>query len=176
MFKIAVCDEDRIVRKRMEQMVMAYMEARKCEAQIYEAVSGSEIQAKVHAVLDLKQMVQNNLEKQCVGREILAFPFREGERCLAPHQIIYVESKLHRLYFHLQDEQICTMYDVLNEWEEKLNTYGFLRIHQSYLVNMRYIQEISGYMAYLKQGTKLAVPRARYRQVREEFMTYQRGV
>lgn len=176
MFRIAVCDEDTIVRKKMKQLAAEYMESRECKAEIYEAASEQEVHAKVHAILDLRQLVENKLQQQCNSKDILTFPFREGERRLTLHQIIYVESKLHRLYFHLEDGQIRTMYGILNEWEEKMCNDDFLRIHQSYLVNMRYIREISSYAVCLEKGTKLTVPRARYRQVREKFMAYQRGV
>lgn len=176
MFRIAVCDKDTMVRKRMKQLAAAYMEDREYKVEIYEAASEEEIHTKVHAILDLRQLVEGNLQKQFNSKDILTFPFREGERCLTLHQIVYVESKLHRLYFHLEDGQTRTMYGILNEWEEKMCNDDFLRIHQSYLVNMRYIQEISGYEVYLEKGTKLTVPRTRYRQVREKFMAYQRGV
>ena len=170
MFRIAVCDEDTMVRKKMKQLAAAYMESRECKAEIYEAVSEQEVHAKVHAILDLRQLVENKLQQQFNSKDILTFPFREGERRLTLHQIVYVESKLHRLYFHLEDGQIRTMYGILNEWEEKMC------IHQSYLVNMRYIREISGCVVFLEKGTELTVPRTRYRQVRERFMAYQRGV
>ena len=170
MFRIAVCDEDTMVRKKMKQLAAAYMESRECKAEIYEAVSEQEVHAKVHAILDLRQLVENKLQQQFNSKDILTFPFREGERRLTLHQIVYVESKLHRLYFHLEDGQIRTMYGILNEWEEKMCN------HQSYLVNMRYIREISGCVVFLEKGTELTVPRTRYRQVRERFMAYQRGV
>lgn len=176
MFRIAVCDEDTMVRKRMKQLVAAYMESRECKAEIYEAASEQEIHAKAHAILDLRQLVENKLQQQFNSKDILTFPFREGERRLTLHQIVYVESKLHRLYFHLEDGQIRTMYGILNEWEEKMCNDDFLRIHQSYLVNMHYIRQISGYEVYLENDIKLTVPRTRYRQVRERFMVYQRGV
>lgn len=176
MFRIAVCDENTMVRKKMKQLAAAYMESRECKAEIYEAACEQEVPAKVHAILNLRQLVENELQQQFNSKDILTFPFREGERRLTLHQIVYVESKLHRLYFHLEDGQIRTMYGILNEWEEKMCNDDFPRIHQSYLVNMRYIREISGCVVFLEKGTELTVPRTRYRQVRERFMAYQRGV
>lgn len=175
MFKIAVCDEDRMVQKRIEQIVTTYMGARNYETQVIELISGSEASDSVQVVLDLQEMVTHKLEKMLVREEGMTFLFREGEMRLTPSQVVYVESKLHRLYFHLQDEEVYTMYDVLNEWEAKLQDFGFLRIHQSYLVNMRYIREISSYAVYLEMDVKLTIPRARYRQVREKFVIYQKG-
>lgn len=175
MFRIAICDEDSAVRKRIKQVVTAYMKSTDCEAQISEMTSESEGPDRVHIMLNLQEMVTHHLDTMFARNGSLTFPFQEGELLLIPEQIVYVESKLHKLYFHLEDGSIYTMYDVLNEWEEKLRSYGFLRIHQSYLVNMSCIQEISGYVAHLVQGVKLTIPRARYRQVRETFLQYRKG-
>lgn len=175
MFRIAICDEDRVIRERIKQVATAYMKSKDCEAQISEMVSENEVPGKVHMVLDLQEMVTHYLDIMLTRKGSMAFPFQEGELLLSPEQIVYVESKLHRLYFHLEDGNIYTMYDVLNEWDERLQGHGFLRIHQSYLVNMDYIQEISGYAAQLVQGVRLAVPRAKYRQVRETFLNYRKG-
>lgn len=175
MFRIAVCDEDRMARKRMKQVVMTYMGARNYETQVIESLFGNEAVDSTHLVLDLQEMVTHKLEKMLEREDRMIFFFREGEKRLAPSQVVYVESKLHRLYFHLQNEEVYTMYDVLNEWEEKLKNFDFLRIHQSYLVNMRYIRKISSYAAHLEENVKLTIPRARYRQVREKFVTYQKG-
>lgn len=175
MFRIAICDEDRAVRERVRQVVTAYMKSKDCEVQISEMTSENEAPGKVHTVLNLQEMITHCLDIMLSRNGSMAFPFQEGELLLSPEQIVYVESKLHRLYFHLENENTYTMYDVLNEWEEKLQGYGFLRIHQSYLVNMDYIREISGYAARLEQGVELAVPRAKYRQVRETFLNYRKG-
>ena len=42
----------------------------------------------------------------------------------------------------------------------------------SFLVNMRYITKISGYVMTLTTGKKIPVPKARYAQVKREYMLY----
>lgn len=60
----------------------------------------------------------------------------------------------------------------LNEIEEELKEYGFLRIHQSFLVNMRYIQKISSYVLTLKNGKELSVPKSRYQEVKRKYANH----
>ena len=64
------------------------------------------------------------------------------------------------------------LYDKLDAVEERLQGYGFLRIHKSYLVNMRHIRRISNYRAFLDTGEELPIPRLRYQSVREAFVAY----
>lgn len=60
----------------------------------------------------------------------------------------------------------------LDELENELKNMGFVRAHLSFLVNMRYITKISGYVMTLTTGKKIPVPKARYVQVKREYMLY----
>lgn len=101
----------------------------------------------------------------------LWFPFVQGKRKLLSEQILYVESDLHKLKFYVQEGElhIYTLYDTLNRMEQKLEGNGFLRIHQSYLVNSRYIRSVKRYETELADGTILNVAQNRYKQV-EKYM------
>ena len=64
------------------------------------------------------------------------------------------------------------MYGKLDQLEEALSAYRFLRIHKSFLVNMKHIRRISNYLAVLVCGEELPVPRLRFQKVREAFVAY----
>lgn len=49
--------------------------------------------------------------------------------------------------------------DKLHIWEEKLEQYGFCRIHKSYLVNMGRVHKVTKHEVTMQDGTKLAVGR-----------------
>ena len=53
--------------------------------------------------------------------------------------------------------------------EEKLSKYGFLRIHKSFLVNTRYVEEIVNYKVWIKGGYELPVPREKFQQVKAKY-------
>lgn len=102
------------------------------------------------------------------------FHFRESSKDVALEQIIYIESRLHRLEFHIMEDSVktYTMYDTLNNIEQELDSGEFLRIHQSYLVNMKYIKSIRNKMVVLENREEFTIPKARYRDVRTRFTVY----
>lgn len=123
---------------------------------------------------DFEECMDAVLEKVNYKEPFKRFQFREGEKEINLDSVIYIESRLHLLEFYMADSErkVWTMYGILNTWEEELKPYRFLRIHQSYLVNLRYVKRIEkGYVA-LKNGTTLPVPRARQKEVEKEVAAY----
>lgn len=102
------------------------------------------------------------------------FRFQEGEKKIQIENILYIESKLHKLEFNILEHGLATytMYGTLNELENELEEYPFLRIHQSFLVNLKYIKCVTGYKVVLSNGQELTVPRARYKTVKDTFIAY----
>lgn len=55
---------------------------------------------------------------------------------------------------------------------EKMMPDDFVRIHQSFLVNLNCIKQFSKNLITLQDGTELPVSRARYKNAKEKFMNY----
>lgn len=104
-----------------------------------------------------------------------SFHFTGGHRKIPLTRLLYIESKLHKLEFHVMENtmQLYAMYGTLNDLEHDLAGNDFIRIHQSFLVNMRYIKNISRYKAILNNGKELIIPKARYHYVKDSFTAYQ---
>ena len=102
------------------------------------------------------------------------FSFMEGERKMYTENILYVESRKHKsVFFYMETEIVMyQIYEKLDTIEAKLSGCGFLRIHKSYLVNLKHIRKISNYIAVLSTGEELPVPRLRYQAVKEAFVEY----
>ncbi len=114
----------------------------------------------------------------------VTFSFLNGETTLYTDNILYVESQKHKSFFYYM--QTVTMHSAANECgvtayqiyekldliEQRLSAYGFLRIHKSYLVNMKHIRRLSNYTAFLDTGEELPIPRIKYQAVKEQFVTY----
>ncbi len=100
------------------------------------------------------------------------FSFVGGDVSLWTDDIIYVVTDRHKNIFHTM-ERDYGIYRKLDEIERELTDYNFVRVHQSYLVNMRYVEKISSYVMYLTTGEELSVPKSRYRNVKKAFVTYQ---
>ena len=100
--------------------------------------------------------------------------FLEGERTLYTDNIIYVESRKHKcVFFYMEKEMtIYETYGKLDQIEEELARYGFLKIHKSFLVNMKHVKRIGNYHAVLDSGEEFLVPRLRFAKVRDAFVAY----
>lgn len=72
----------------------------------------------------------------------LSIPLGEGVCVFDSSEIIYIETYGHKMIFYAGDET-RESWGSLKEVEQKLQPYGFVRIHRSYLVNMRYITGVS---------------------------------
>lgn len=104
------------------------------------------------------------------------FTFHEGGRkAVSLERLVYIESKLHKLEFHVMEDsmKIYTMYATLNDIETELDHKGFIRVHQSFLVNLKYVINVFRYKAILCNGEELVIPKARYKEVKDSFIAYQ---
>jgi DNA-binding LytR/AlgR family response regulator len=103
------------------------------------------------------------------------FDFREGRKEILLERLLYVESKLHTLEFHVMenDGKVYTMNETLNTFENRLAENDFIRIHHSYLVNVKHIRNVVRYKAILTNGVELPIPKARYTEVRKRFIACQ---
>lgn len=105
------------------------------------------------------------------SHQVVEFSFVEGVVRFPVQDLIYVENSKHRQIFYTNSESY-SMYRKLDEIEEELKAYGFVRAHQSFLINMRYIQKISSYVLTLLDGKQFSVPKARYAKVKKEYLDY----
>lgn len=61
---------------------------------------------------------------------------------LKVEEILYIKSELDYVSIVTEKEQLLFL-DSLNNWEEKMQPYDFIRIHRSYIVNSKRIHKIS---------------------------------
>lgn len=104
---------------------------------------------------------------------IRKFCFQEGNKNIALEKILYIESVLHKLTFHIFEEDIIsyTMYDTLNNIAGMFNK-DFVRIHQSYLINLRFVRKIDGRDLILSNDISLPIARSKLKEVRNRVAIY----
>ena len=85
--------------------------------------------------------------------------------------ICFIESKAHKLLFHLAGAgaEKYSKYGKLDHMADILSEYGFLRIHKSFLVNIKNVDEIVNYTVRLKDGRQLPIPREKFGQIKERY-------
>ena len=123
----------------------------------------------------LGECMDSLLEELHRKNRYVEFSFVEGERRLPVDDILYIETAKHKNIFYTK-KQTYTIYKKLDELERELEGAGFVRAHQSFLVNMRYIDKISSYVLRLITGKEISVPKARYQEVKRSFALYKGAV
>ncbi len=119
----------------------------------------------------LPECLEELLDRLQRKNQKMFFPFVEGNLELEIQKIIYIETDRHKNIFHTAEADYG-LYRKLDEIEAELAPYGFLRVHQSFLVNMRYVEKISSYLMRLTNGKEISVPKARYSNVKKEYVAY----
>lgn len=93
-------------------------------------------------------------------------------RTVAIATILYIESRSRKVLIHTEQEEIA-IYGKLSDMETTVLPYGFVRIHQSYLVKKSSIEKIDGNVVII--GTrKLPISRKYYKSLQTQFNTEQK--
>ena len=97
----------------------------------------------------------------------------EGTRRLRLPALIYVEVLSHYLYFHTTKRDYRSRGNI-SDVEKELEKYNFVRIHRSYIVNLRYVNKVLS--KEVTVGDKvLPVSRNYKEKLKEEYLKYIRG-
>lgn len=85
-------------------------------------------------------------------------------------EIAYVEVSAHELIYHLAKEKKISVYGTLKKAEEELGA-SFVRCNNCYLVNLAFVQSVSGATARVG-GNDLQISRAKHKKFLEELDNY----
>lgn len=157
--KIIIYDDSEKDRERLKKLIRQYEPHLEKEIVITEYSSGERG--------DLDDLIA----KIDRDRQEVQYSFVEGDKKLRIEDVMYIETSRHKAFFHTS-EGVYSVYKKLSEIEQDLQEFGFLRIHQSFLVNMRYIQKINSYVLTLKNGKELSVPKSRYQEVKRKYANH----
>lgn len=107
-------------------------------------------------------------------RNLVRFSSNNIEIDILPSHMVFAETKERRLKIHLINEARSSLMVsmTMSKLEELLAPRGFLRIHQSFLVNMAYIQQIKSNGIWLKDGTRLPISARNYQELKQEYLRW----
>lgn len=86
-------------------------------------------------------------------------------------EIHYIEIIGHTLSIYRKDS-IIKIRETMRSMEERLKEHYFIRIHQGYLVNARYIWKFEKNDCILVDGKRLPISRYKKNAVRKQYMDY----
>ena len=147
------------------------LEGYKVDAVRYILKNNENLDAAIYECIDA---IFEKMNYKVTWKEI---KFLESCKKVPLDRILYIESKLHKLTFFIMEDGLVkyTLYETLDKIEEDFAENNFIRIHQSFLVNMKHIRKIERYCLTLNNGMILNIPRARYKNVEEAFITYKKN-
>ena len=173
--KIAVCDDSREDRDALK----ALLEACGHDFEIKEYGSGEELYADMGYVRECGIVF---LDINMEGMDGLEAAGRIKAECPKVHIVLvtaYVNYaldgyKVKPSRFLLKDDLEQTLPECVEDIlrEERVVEFGFVRIHQSFLINMRYIGKLSSYVMMLTTGKKISVPKSRYPEVKRQYTLF----
>lgn len=124
--------------------------------------------------VSLNECMDTIFNQMNIKNEKIKLSFSTGEREVYIDKIVFIESKLHKLELSLYEKEVKTysFTGKLDDLTDLLEDHGFLRIHQSFLVNLKYVSQIHNYKAILVYGKDLPVPKQKYKMIKDAFIIY----
>ena len=159
------------IREKYENVPIVFI-----TAYINYALDGYKVRANRFLVKDdLEHTFSECMDDICgeiiKKRKSMMFHCVDGDRRINLSDISLFETSGRQVVIH-SGNNTFQMYEKLNSLEEKLEGYGFIRIHRFYLVNIKYIANIHNYVLTLADGRELPIPKGRYREVRQKYTLF----
>lgn len=119
----------------------------------------------------LERYIMQATEQMADDREFLNISDGESFIEFPLDDITYLEVFDHEVIIHRKE---CTheLYASLSSLEEQLEKCGFLRVHNSYLVNMRYIGKYRSRECILTDGTSLPASERYYSAQKPKYLQW----
>ena len=116
-------------------------------------------------------------EKLTKGPHYFLCGFNRNTHILRMSDIMYFKSNRRVIQVYTADGSLYKFYSKMDDLEErlKLEKADFWRIHQSYLVNVRYIDVISHDHVILKNKKALSISEDKRKLIGEEYFNYIKG-
>lgn len=124
--------------------------------------------------MDLEECMETAIKRVNYIPKYKEFSFREGKKNIPVEEVVYIESNLHLLEFYFKGlaKRKYTMYGTLNMLEAQLSDCHFVRIHQSFLVNMEFVEMIGKEKVFLSNGVELPLARGRRKEAEQTFTVF----
>jgi DNA-binding LytR/AlgR family response regulator len=95
----------------------------------------------------------------------------DGKVRLPLDEILYIETSKHHLIYHTVSEKTYTQYATLSSVTEKFSHHHFARCNSCYLVNLKYVQKVKGYLVTIN-GVELQISQPRKKEFIQSLMEY----
>ena len=88
----------------------------------------------------------------------------------------YIEYNSRKVKIHCTDNNIHLSVGRMDEINNKLIEYDFIRVHNSFIVNLKSIDKINANLIYLNSGEIIQISKRNLKDVKEKFRIFISGV
>lgn len=117
--------------------------------------------------------VIGEISKRRSGKKY-AFQTKSGETYIDLNSVEYIEIYGHNILVHVKDSEPPECHGSLSALETELESYDFVRVHKSFLVNCKYIYSIERNLIVLDNGTEIPLSRYKAEAVKIKYKKYLR--
>lgn len=126
---------------------------------------------------ELHNVLQKALLKVDQERnKIISLKTKDGIAAIRYHQIIFVEYSNHSLRFYLSDDTTTTSVSLREPFESTANQLltdpRFLRPHKAFVINMHYVQTITGTEFMMTNGSRIAISKNNYTATKKQYIDF----
>lgn len=123
---------------------------------------------------ELEEAVHQLVVKLDREEKVLEIQTKDGKDVLSLKDVYYIESCRHYLLVY-HKEGCSETRGKISGFEKWMADYGFIRVHRSYLVNVRYIRNIRPTGVEMDQGEMLPISRDKIQEIKKQHMVYLRS-
>lgn len=124
---------------------------------------------------EIEEAVNEFMNKFGKNNYTYMFSTPQGKKGVLVTRIKYIEVMSHKLNVHGIKESFIANGN-LKDIEDIFYDYGFLKVHQSYLVNYRFINLIKHKEVIIDNGTTLPISRGKYEKIKFDYMRFSREI
>jgi len=147
-----------LVSNYMDYAVLGY------ELDVFRYVLKCDFKEKASDVFDNASLRVGKAEKKSFWIKIWGKPTK-----VIIEDVIFIESRRNKVIITLKNNLSHSQYQKLDVMAERLMGQGFIRCHQSYLVNSRYIRQFDKTALVLENGSNIPVSRDFHKTAYDSF-------
>ncbi len=120
-------------------------------------------------------ILKNNIEVQlnecvlAISESLKTRKYQIDNDLIDIKDILYAMSDNRIINLYLKNGKTKTEYMKLDDFEEKMNSKLLCRVHQSYLINIDYVEFIIRYKITLVDGSVIPVSKSRYKEANKQI-------
>ena len=137
------------------------------------AIEGYEVQALDYILKPVAYDVFERKLEHAIGtirtndEYSVLLSLKDGVRRVSVSDIYYIESRSHMMIYHLKDGEV-SLRGRLDDLEQELIPYGFIRSNRGYLINLYHVTEMRGDCCTVGSD-KLPISRTKRAELRQEL-------